>query len=120
MAQIITAEQIERMKKLRDDGLSYRAIGREIGCTGTTVKSYLVPGAREKNREQCHKYCVDNREAINEAAHKYREKNSDAISKRRRERGGDRNGRPTRRSYCANISWRLTRSVKFSHSLLKM
>jgi len=56
----MTADQIERMKKLRDDGLSYRAIGDEVGCSGGTVRRNLVPGEMEKHSKLGYKWRSEN------------------------------------------------------------
>ena len=81
----MTLDQIEQMKKLRNDGLSYRVIGDKVGCGANTVRNYILPGAREKDRERGREYRANNREALNESSRKWREKNRDAISERRRE-----------------------------------
>jgi hypothetical protein len=41
---------LEQAKKLKDQGLSYRQVAKELGSTHTTIREILNPELREKNR----------------------------------------------------------------------
>ena len=39
----VTKEIKEAMKKLRDEGMTYKRIGENLGLTGSTVQYHLIP-----------------------------------------------------------------------------
>ena len=104
MAKMVTAEQIDRMKKLRGEGLSYKSISEAVGCSDRTVKNWLIPGEREKQRERSRKnreknpeykikwrtdnpnyyreYYEKNKEAEKERSRKYYIANTEAVKLR--------------------------------------
>lgn len=53
---VITPEQVKRMDELRAGGMSYAAIGRETGCSGTTVWRWLNPEVNAARREYAAEY----------------------------------------------------------------
>lgn len=57
-----TNEDQRRAEKLRAQGLSYRAIGREMGRTHTTIRCRLIPEAFEKQRQDSIRWRESNRE----------------------------------------------------------
>jgi 5-methylcytosine-specific restriction endonuclease McrA len=85
---MISSADVARMKELREQGMSYRAIGREVGCADNTVRCALDPDAAEKNREGSRKWYEENREKVLEKAHerrrKYYEENREKVLERKR------------------------------------
>jgi transposase len=56
----VTEEDVARMRELRRQGLSYRAIGREIGCSDNTVRYHLIPAFREGEKARSRAYHTTN------------------------------------------------------------
>lgn len=63
-------KKIQRMKFLKEKGLNYSQIAREVNCTITTVRYYLVKGEKQRKKN----YYKENREKIREYRRKYMEK----------------------------------------------
>ena len=58
----VTAKLVEEWKKLREDNLSYRAIGRLHGVKYTTIMYWIVPGYREKDLAHNKEYRIKQKE----------------------------------------------------------
>lgn len=64
-------ELVEKAKRLREEGLSYQAIAREVGVKkGQTVKYWLDPIAREQEKARNSVYYTNNKEAANKRVRK--------------------------------------------------
>jgi len=79
---MISSADVARMKGLREQGLSYRAIGREVGYSHEVVRCNLDPKAMEKQRDRVREYAEENRERKLERDRKYREENREKLRER--------------------------------------
>jgi hypothetical protein len=75
----MTDEQLARMAELQEQGLSYRAIGREVGCDGTTVRRWLDPVVAEKHRESSLRYRAAHLEQERERNRRYKTENPEKV-----------------------------------------
>lgn len=58
----VTPKLAKEWKKLREDNLSYRAIGRLYGVKYTTIQYWIVPGYREKDLAHNKEYRIKQKE----------------------------------------------------------
>jgi len=94
-------ELLEQMKKLQSQGMSYRAIARELGCGRTSVSRWLDPAIRDSEAKYrvAHRDKVAAQQALYRAAHRdeiaaqqalYRAKNKEKVRKGWREKDARR------------------------------
>lgn len=70
-----TPEERARAAELRAQGLSYSAIGLELGRTHSVISRWLDPAAAEASREGARRYRVENHEAVRDYTRRWRAEN---------------------------------------------
>lgn len=76
MGVSIWSDELQRKaEELQGQGLSYRAIARELGVSVTPVRRALIPGEAERCRAAVKKHYRNHQEKVLSKAAKYREKN---------------------------------------------
>lgn len=79
MAKRLTEEQIERIHRLREKGLSYSATARIIGCTPPTVRYHCKPEVKDEVKARATRWAKDNPERTSEKMREYRQAHKDRL-----------------------------------------
>lgn len=74
-----TPELVAEVLRLRQQGMSMRAIGRQLGVSDKTIRRWTDPEAAEKNREYNRKYREANHEKELERIRKWKEANREEV-----------------------------------------
>ncbi len=85
MKRIKTPEKVSKAKKLRSEGWTYAAIGKNFGVQTVTARRWIDNDAREKHIEQVNLCRQNNPEIAKEKAAKYYQSNKEAINEYNRE-----------------------------------
>lgn len=70
-----TPELVAEALRLRKQGMTLAAIGRQLGVGGKTINCWIDPEATEKRRERVRKWQEANRERARELCRKWQEAN---------------------------------------------
>ena len=81
MSKKMTAEMIEKARKLHAEGMSYSKIGNAIGVSWTTIRYHLDP----KSRAYSEQYRLEHKTEKREYDASYRQENAEVLKRKKRQ-----------------------------------
>ena len=98
------SDLLRQAVSLRNDGHSYRSIGRTLGVTHATIRRWLIPGVREADNNKNAEWYQKNKDRVQD---RHRQYSSDY-----RSNNLDKVRQTQRNCYQQNKSWYLDRNAK--------